>query len=46
MLRMGEIVVGLEWEGLYRELLGDGNQLLMEGAMDVCHRYQRPIECS
>ncbi|MGR6761859.1 HAD-IA family hydrolase [Paenibacillus sp. T2-29] len=41
MLRMGEIVVGLEWEGLYRELLGDGNQLLMEGAMDVCHRLSK-----
>ncbi|UMY55684.1 haloacid dehalogenase [Paenibacillus peoriae] len=41
MLRMREIVVGLEWEGLYRELLGDGNQLLMEGAMDACHRLSK-----
>ncbi|MDG0810348.1 YjjG family noncanonical pyrimidine nucleotidase [Cohnella rhizosphaerae] len=41
MLKLGKVVDGLEWEGLYRELLSDGNQLLMEGAMDVCHRLSK-----
>jgi 2-haloacid dehalogenase len=41
MLRLGKVVDGLEWEGLYRELLGDGNQLLVDGAMDVCHRLSK-----
>ncbi|MDQ0874293.1 2-haloacid dehalogenase [Paenibacillus sp. V4I3] len=38
MSKMGKVVDGLEWENLYRELLGDGTQLLMEGALDVCQR--------
>jgi 2-haloacid dehalogenase len=35
MLRLGEAVDGTEWENRYRELLGNGCQL-MEGAMEVC----------
>ena len=35
MLRLGEVVDGLEWEKLYRELLGNGCQL-MEGALELC----------
>jgi 2-haloacid dehalogenase len=35
MLRLGKVVDGYEWENLYRELLGNGCQL-MEGAIDVC----------
>jgi HAD superfamily (subfamily IA) hydrolase, TIGR02254 len=35
MLRLGKVVDGVEWENLYRELLGNGCQL-MEGALDVC----------
>ena len=38
MLRMGKVVDGIEWENLYRELLGNGSQRLMEGALDVCQR--------
>jgi 2-haloacid dehalogenase len=36
MFRLGEVVDGMEWENLYRELLGNGSQLLMEGALEVC----------
>ena len=35
MLRLGEIVDGIEWENAYRELLGNGCQL-MEGALELC----------
>lgn len=35
MLRLGTVVDGMEWENQYRELLGNGCQL-MEGALDVC----------
>lgn len=35
MLRLGEVVDGLEWENLYRELLGNGCQLI-EGALELC----------
>ncbi|MGG3451782.1 YjjG family noncanonical pyrimidine nucleotidase [Domibacillus aminovorans] len=38
MLKMGNVVDGIEWENLYRELLGNGTQLLMEGALEVCQR--------
>ena len=38
MLRMGKVVDGIEWENLYRELLENGSQRLMEGALDVCQR--------
>jgi 2-haloacid dehalogenase len=38
MLRMGKVVDGIEWENMYRELLGNGSQLLMEGALEVCQR--------
>ena len=37
MLRLGEVVDGIEWENMYRELLGNGCQL-MEGALEVCQR--------
>lgn len=37
MLRLGKVVDGIEWEKLYRELLGNGCQL-MEGALEVCQR--------
>ncbi len=36
MLKLGKVVDGIEWENLYRELLGNGSQLLMEGALEVC----------
>jgi 2-haloacid dehalogenase len=35
MLRLGQAVDGIEWEKQYRELLGNGCQL-MEGALEVC----------
>ncbi len=35
MLRLGKVVDGIEWENLYRELLGNGCQLI-EGALEVC----------
>ncbi|MFC4812328.1 YjjG family noncanonical pyrimidine nucleotidase [Paenibacillus sp. GCM10023250] len=38
MLRLGHVVDGSEWENLYRELLGEGEQIHMEGALDVCRR--------
>ncbi|MBW7455035.1 YjjG family noncanonical pyrimidine nucleotidase [Paenibacillus sepulcri] len=37
MLRLGKVVDGMEWENLYRELLGNGSQLI-EGALEVCQR--------
>jgi 2-haloacid dehalogenase len=37
MLRLGKAVDGIEWENLYRELLGNGCQH-MEGALEVCQR--------
>ena len=37
MLRLGEVVDGIEWESMYRELLGNGCQL-MEGALEACQR--------
>ncbi|WP_042161290.1 YjjG family noncanonical pyrimidine nucleotidase [Paenibacillus gorillae] len=36
MLKLGKVVDGVEWENIYRELLGDGEQVLMEGALEVC----------
>ncbi|TVY11333.1 YjjG family noncanonical pyrimidine nucleotidase [Paenibacillus cremeus] len=38
MLKLGEVVDGMVWECEYRELLGEGNQLLIEGALEVCQR--------
>ncbi|NBD24748.1 YjjG family noncanonical pyrimidine nucleotidase [Paenibacillus glycinis] len=38
MLRLGNVVDGIEWENQYRELLGGGDQLPMEGALEVCRR--------
>ncbi|MGO4496712.1 YjjG family noncanonical pyrimidine nucleotidase [Paenibacillus sp. 2RAB27] len=35
MLKLGHVVDGVEWENQYRELLGNGNQL-MEGALELC----------
>ena len=35
MLRLGKVVDGIEWESQYRELLGNGCQL-MEGALELC----------
>lgn len=35
MLKLGEVVNGIEWEDMYRELLGNGCQL-MGGALEVC----------
>jgi 2-haloacid dehalogenase len=35
MLRLGEVVDGIEWENQYRELLGNGCQLI-EGALELC----------
>lgn len=35
MLRLGKVVDGIEWENQYRELLGNGCQL-MEGALELC----------
>jgi len=35
MLRLGQVVDGIEWENEYRELLGNGSQH-MEGALEVC----------
>ena len=35
MLRLGKVVDGIEWEDQYRELLGNGCQL-MEGALELC----------
>lgn len=37
MLQLGEVVNGIEWEKMYRELLGDGHQHV-EGAFEVCQR--------
>ena len=36
MLRLGQVVDGIEWEDAYRELLGNGCQLI-EGALELCH---------
>lgn len=36
MSRLGQDVDGMEWESRYRELLGSGDQLHMEGALEVC----------
>lgn len=38
MLRLGKEVDGIEWENQYRELLGNGCQLI-EGALEVCRRF-------
>lgn len=35
MLQLGTVVDGIEWEDQYRELLGNGCQL-MEGALELC----------
>lgn len=35
MLRLGEVVDGFEWETLYRQLLGNGCQLI-DGALELC----------
>lgn len=35
MLQLGQVVDGLEWENHYRELLGNGCQLV-EGAFELC----------
>jgi len=35
MLRLGKVVDGTQWETIYRELLGNGCQL-MDGALEVC----------
>jgi 2-haloacid dehalogenase len=35
MLRLGKVVDGVEWEGQYRELLGNGSQLI-DGALELC----------
>lgn len=37
MQRLGKVVDGIKWECIYRELLGNGCQL-MEGALEVCQR--------
>jgi 2-haloacid dehalogenase len=38
MLRLGKVVDGIEWENQYRELLGNGCQL-MEGALELCQSF-------
>ncbi len=38
MSRLGEIVDGVAWENTYRELLGNGCQL-MEGALELCQSF-------
>ncbi|WP_308639449.1 YjjG family noncanonical pyrimidine nucleotidase [Paenibacillus silvisoli] len=38
MSKLGQNVDGLEWENQYRELLGNGHQILLDGALDVCQR--------
>lgn len=40
MLRLGKVVDGVEWEKTYRELLGNGCQLI-EGALDVCQSLSK-----
>ena len=35
MLKLGKVVDGIEWEEQYRELLGNGSQLI-EGALELC----------
>ena len=35
MLQLGIVVDGIKWENAYRELLGNGSQL-MEGALELC----------
>ena len=35
MARLGKVVDGMEWENQYRELLGNGCQLI-EGALELC----------
>jgi 2-haloacid dehalogenase len=40
LLRMGDIVDGMQWEKAYRELLGNGGQL-MEGALEVCQSLSK-----
>ena len=37
MLQLGETVDGIEWEKQYRELLGNGHQLI-DGALELCQR--------
>ncbi|QHW29697.1 noncanonical pyrimidine nucleotidase, YjjG family [Paenibacillus rhizovicinus] len=36
--RLGQDVDGLEWENRYRDLLGGGTHILIDGAMEVCQR--------
>ncbi|WP_135557740.1 YjjG family noncanonical pyrimidine nucleotidase [Paenibacillus cymbidii] len=36
--KLGKDVDGMEWENVYRELLGGGDQLLLEGALEICQR--------
>ncbi|MGO4545016.1 YjjG family noncanonical pyrimidine nucleotidase [Paenibacillus sp. 2TAB23] len=38
MQKLGKVVDGMEWENVYRELLGSGSQLMIEGALEVCQR--------
>lgn len=40
MLRLGRNVDGVEWENQYRELLGNGHQLI-EGALEICQNLSR-----
>ena len=40
MLRLGKVVDGVEWENQYRELLGNGFQL-MEGAFELCQSLSK-----
>lgn len=40
MLKLGEVVDGVEWESQYRELLGNGCQH-MEGALEVCQSLSK-----
>jgi 2-haloacid dehalogenase len=35
MLKLGKVIDGAEWENQYRELLGNGCQLI-EGALELC----------
>jgi 2-haloacid dehalogenase len=37
LLRLGKAVDGAEWESVYRELLGNGSQLI-DGALELCQR--------
>ncbi|MBO7746743.1 YjjG family noncanonical pyrimidine nucleotidase [Paenibacillus sp. MWE-103] len=38
LLKLEKVVDGAEWEHQYRELLGSGSQLLIDGALEVCQR--------